>query len=52
MFSSFAIECRNSPFIVTEVTSTPTRSVEKVFINNESHTGKKHTNVRWDDSGK
>ena len=35
-----------------EETSKPTRPVENVVFNNEKPTGKKHTNVGWDDGGK
>ena len=36
----------------TEVTSTPTRSVDNVVITTKRPTGQKHKYTRWDDGGK
>ena len=36
----------------TEVTSTPTRPVENIVLTTKRPTGKKHTNVGWDNDGK
>ena len=44
------LSCR--PLVVNTTFSTGLVSVQNVFFNNERPSGKKHTNVGWDDDGK